>query len=139
MAEPWVTFSKFNDIALGTYDYLLAQKLLKDRGHEIKPETAAKLKEQRIQSLAEPDRVNTTWLIMAYVIALVFGIPGLIAGGVFAWMRKTLPDGRRTWMFHPADRRNGRIVFGITVFMTAVWLYNKGLVVFDFFPRTQTY
>src|SRR5689334_4375928 len=39
----------------GTFDYQLAQKLLKERGKEIKPETAAQLKKERIAELRKPE------------------------------------------------------------------------------------
>ncbi len=54
----------------GHFDYQLAQKILKDRGKEIKPEVADLLKTQRINELVKPDTTHKYWIYVGYFSAI---------------------------------------------------------------------
>jgi hypothetical protein len=50
---------------------MLAQKILRDRGKEIKPEVAELLKTQRKKDLAQPDVIHKYWIYTGYFSAIV--------------------------------------------------------------------
>jgi hypothetical protein len=62
------------------FDFLLAQKLLKERGKEIKPEVVELLKRQRIAALGKPDESLKTYIYAGYAMALLGGLLGLFTG-----------------------------------------------------------
>ncbi|MBM3418164.1 MAG: hypothetical protein FJY17_04490 [Bacteroidetes bacterium] len=51
------------------FDYLLAQKILKDRGQEVNEKFLETLRKQRIEELAKPEENQKTWIIAGYVFA----------------------------------------------------------------------
>lgn len=105
----------------GHFDYQLAKKILTDRGKTMNNETAELLKKQRYDELAKPQAVGRYWIIAGYTLAVLAGIFGLIMGTIYAWSRKTLPDGKRIYVYREADRNHGVRIFFISLFTTAIW------------------
>ena len=64
----------------GHFDYKLAQKILRDRGKEIKPEVAELLRTQRIKDLAQPDTTHKYWIYVGYFSAIFGGLFGIMIG-----------------------------------------------------------
>jgi hypothetical protein len=96
------------------YDYLLAKKLLNERGKPVDEALAQKLNAKRAEQLAQPEQA------------------GAMGGGVFAsyaiyTAKKTLPDGRVVNMYSNADRQRAyfrlliRIIVLVGLFLFAVW------------------
>lgn len=94
-----------------TFDYTLAQKLLKDRGKQVDEALLKALKKQRLEELAKPDENQRPWIVAGYVFALLGGFLGLIIG-YFLWTgKKTLPNGQKVYSYMAKDRRHGKYIF----------------------------
>lgn len=109
----------------GHFDYKLAQKLLGERGKEIKPETAALLRNRRIEQLTEPDKVSKYWIYAGYLSAIFGGFLGLIIGWILAYYKKTLPDGRRINAYGQKEQKHGRIILVLSTFSFISWIIFK--------------
>ncbi|HNW88701.1 MAG TPA: hypothetical protein PKN48_03505 [Bacteroidales bacterium] len=103
-------------------DYLLAQKLLKDRGREITPELAETYKKQRIQELSEPERSQKGWIIAGYIFSFLGGLLGVFIGWHLRYHKKTLPNGDRVFAYSIPDRKNGYNIFIIGIISFVCWL-----------------
>lgn len=90
------------------FDYLLARKLLKERGKEITEEQLRKLQTDRLAQLLKPEPSQKTWIIIGYVLALLGGLFGIITGYVLWTSKKTLPNGQQAYMYSEHDRKQGR-------------------------------
>jgi len=87
----------------GHLDYQLAQKLLKERGHDIEESMLIKLREDRIKDLAQPEKASRLLLFFGYCF-IPFGlIIGFFIGRHLFHSKKPyqmdnsfFPIGRRT-------------------------------------------
>lgn len=106
----------------GRVDYLLAQKLLKDRGVEIAPTELVKIKDDRLKSLAEPEPISRKWIFAGYLVSLLGGVIGIIMGVLLMSARKTLPDGNRVYVYNSTDRSHGKTMalLALIIFMISV-------------------
>jgi hypothetical protein len=105
----------------GHFDYQLAQKILKDRGKEIKKEDINLLNAKRIEDLAKPERTENYWIYLGYLTAIFGGIFGILLGSCLVYFRKTLPDGKRVYAYSDAVRRQGRIIFVLSIISFIIW------------------
>ena len=114
----------------GHFDYQLAQKLLSERGKEVKPQKAHELREKRISELSEPETVKHSSVVWGYVLCFFFFPISLIMGWTWGYSKKTLPNGERVYRHDAYARKHGRRIFnlGITVLVLTVLL--KVLAVF---------
>ncbi|QPH37779.1 hypothetical protein [Pedobacter endophyticus] len=104
-------------------DFLLAQKLLKERGITINKEEIETLKEQRISKLASPEKSPRFLIIFGYVLIFVGGLLGLLIGWFIRNQEKTLPNGDRIYSFAQKDRVHGErimILGAISLLITIV-------------------
>lgn len=113
----------------GHFDYQLAQKILNDRGKEIKPEAIEFLKAERIKDLAKPDSAHGYLIYWGYILAVLGARLGLtwlalalIIGWILAYYKKTLPDGQRVYAYTRRRRVHGTIITGLTILCTIVWI-----------------
>ncbi|MBS1663859.1 MAG: hypothetical protein JST68_22630 [Bacteroidetes bacterium] len=111
----------------GHFDYALAQKLLAERGHPVTPSTIETLKEQRIEELAkpEPEKNQTTWIVLGYFFSVFGSFPGILIGYLLAFTHKTLPNGQNVHLYSPATREHGRKIFFIGLMTLAFWVVYK--------------
>ncbi|HEY1114517.1 MAG TPA: hypothetical protein VGE66_13190 [Chitinophagaceae bacterium] len=117
-----------NPYEWGRFDYLLAQKLLKDRGYDVVPEELEGFKELQLQEMARPESVHRSWIWLGYLMAVCFSPLGIFYGGTLASFKKTLPDGRRIYAYADDVRTHGRRVLVISACLTTLWLLVKLLV-----------
>ncbi|HSC37948.1 MAG TPA: hypothetical protein VLD19_08765 [Chitinophagaceae bacterium] len=99
----------------GPFDYQLAMKLLKERGQEVKPEEAERLKQQRMKELEVPERAHRNLIITGYICILLLVIVGIAIGSGLVFYKKTLPDGRRIFAFSEKDRGHGYIILTLSI------------------------
>ena len=108
-------------------DFLLAQKILKDRGVEIEEKELESMKEQRFEELAKPQKVPDYWIFFGYLFAL---FPFLLVGvviGFFLWTsKKSLPNGKKAYTYTQSDRQHGKYMFvlGVIILLILPFLFN---------------
>ncbi|MBP7555153.1 MAG: hypothetical protein KA821_02735 [Chitinophagaceae bacterium] len=103
----------------GHFDYQLALKLLKERGHEIEEDRLAKLKEERIKDLAQPEKAGG-WLLFFGYCFIPFGvIVGFLIGRHLFYSKKILPNGQLVFSYRERDRKHGNTIMIIagTIFL----------------------
>lgn len=103
------------------FDFLLAQKILKERGREIKGDAVAALHRQRIEDLAKPEESQTFWIAAGYVLAVLGGLLGIFIGIHLLTHKRTLPNGDRVVAYSAADRGHGRRIAVVGLVFLAVW------------------
>jgi len=104
------------------FDYLLAQKILKERGKEINPELLNVINKQRIESLAVQEETPVWLIIIGYVSAFFAGFLGIIIGGYLMYYKKALPNGDRIYGFNRNDRSHGQNILIISAIAFFVWI-----------------
>lgn len=119
----------------GHLDYVLARKLLAER-HGITPAHAEELQQQRLSELAKPE-TNHPFQIMwgygsviafglfsftAHLTAFICGCIGLSFGYALAYLKKTLPDGQRIYVYPPDEQKHGKRILIIGGISLVVWL-----------------
>jgi hypothetical protein len=95
----------------GHFDYLLAQKLLKERGRDINSEKTEQLKSERIKELAKTKSVKRSSVILNYIVCFFFCPIGIFIGWNWAFSKKTLPDGQRVPVYSPYGQKHGLRIF----------------------------
>jgi len=100
------------------FDFQFAQKLLKERGTEIKPEAIEELKKQNLLELSKPLKLEKGWIYIGYISALLGGLFGILIGWHISNYKKLLPDGRKIYIYDESDRKSGKImlIIGIIIF-----------------------
>jgi hypothetical protein len=109
------------------YDYLLARKLLEERGKSIDDAAMDGLRKQRMADLAKPEPSQTKWIIFGYLAALAGGFFGIITGYVFWTSRKTLPNGEMVYSYNESDRLHGKFIFILGLIILPVLILAKVL------------
>ncbi|NDI98107.1 hypothetical protein GWA97_03370 [Flavobacterium sp. LaA7.5] len=102
------------------FDYLLAIRLLKERGKTIDEELISSLNKRRIEDLAKPESDQTAWIIAGYAFALMGGLLGLITGYVIWTADKTLPNGEKVYTYSKRDRKHGKRILILSLIVLPV-------------------
>jgi hypothetical protein len=97
------------------FDVQLARKLLAERGHAVSDEEIEVIEEKRIEELRQPDKPQTSWIIVGYLAALLGGVFGIFIGWHLKSYKKTLPDGERVYEYSERDRWHGAIIFYLSI------------------------
>lgn len=104
------------------YDFLLAQKILKDRGLEVNEKLLASLKKNRLEDLSKPEQSQGMWVLAGYIFAITGGILGLFIGWHLRYLKKTLPNGDIVYGFSEEDRKHGKIIFVLGIIFFFIWI-----------------
>lgn len=108
-----------------TFDYVLARKILNERGNYISEGDIASLKSARIEELKKPYSPQTLWIVAGYVLALAGGILGFFIGWHLSTYKKTLPDGERVYGYIESDRKHGSRIFFLSFIGLAITFVYK--------------
>jgi len=102
------------------FDYVLAQKLLKDRGVTIGFAKLRELEKERLLQLAKPDDLHFGWIIAGYVFALLGGLFGVISGYLIYTSKKTLPNGTKIYSYSSGRRAQGKNILIISIIVLVI-------------------
>jgi hypothetical protein len=102
------------------FDLYWARKILKTRGAAIDDIEIARARENRIEQLRKPWKLEGYWLLLPLLLCLLafffFHVASAFAlvflGSYVTFSKKTLPDGMRVLAFSAGDRRLGRVILG---------------------------
>jgi len=102
----------------GEFDYLLTQKILKERGEVTNPEIINSLRKQRLEDLSKPEQSQKAWIYAGYLFSLLGGLLGVFIGWHLWRATKVLPNGQKVKTYSQTDRKHGRNMFiiGVIVF-----------------------
>lgn len=101
----------------GSFDYQLAQELLRERGVTITKEKTDRLKADRYYELARPEGEAVKNILGYYIISILFFPIGWIIGWVWGYSKKQLPDGYKVYAYNEKVRSHGRIIFLIAMLL----------------------
>ncbi|RZJ69606.1 hypothetical protein [Flavobacterium sp.] len=104
------------------FDFMLAQKLLKDKGREVSEDELRSLEKERIDKLSEPDKPDAAVNFFGWITVIFGGIFGLVVGWYLSSHKKTLPNGARIFAFSDKDRKNGRAMLRWSLISIAFWV-----------------
>lgn len=109
------------------FDYTLAQKILSQRGKLIDKALLNSLKNERLKQLAQPEENQRAWIILGYVFAFLGGLLGIVIG-YFLWTaKKTLPNGKKVYSYSEKDRKQGKYIFIIAMFIFPIALILRAI------------
>src|SRR6185503_17025204 len=103
-------------------DFLIAKKLLGERGLNFTDEKISTIKHTRTKELSEPEKGNIAWIVLGYILAFLGGIMSLVVGVPFLVAKKTLPDGCRVYVYDKGTRTHGKAISILCVGMTILHL-----------------
>jgi hypothetical protein len=104
------------------FDYLLAQKILKERGKEINQDLIKAINKRRVEDL-KTEEASPKWLIfIGYLFSILGGFIGIFIGLYLMNYKKTLPNGETIYGFGKEDRNSGKNVFICSIMGIIFWL-----------------
>jgi hypothetical protein len=121
----------------GHFDYALAKRLLAERGEEITPIKVDQLRQERLTELAKPEKTHGYQILFGYAGALTgflggvtgasFGLWGafaaLVLGYMLAYLKKTLPNGERVYIYSARERKHGKRIMVLAIIAIPVWFW----------------
>ncbi len=110
------------------FDYVLARKLLTERGKAIDEALIKSLRKQRMNDLAKPEGNQHAWIIVGYVLALLGGLFGILTGYVLWTSKKTLPNGQVVPTYSEMDRKHGKMILVLGIVMLPIIIMVKILL-----------
>lgn len=106
----------------GQLDYALAKKLLAERGQIVTADQEASFHHERLKDLKKPETTPFRWIIAGYILAVYFCLIGMIIGYVFAYMKKTLPNGEQIYTYSQPVRNHGKRILVLALIVFALWM-----------------
>ena len=104
------------------FDYLLAQKILKERGKEINQDLIKAINKRRVEDL-KTEEASPKWLIfIGYLFSILGGFIGIFIGLYLMNYKKTLPNGETIYGFGKEDRNSGKNVFICSIMGIIFWI-----------------
>ena len=113
------------------YDYLLAKKILQERGVSIDEEQLEKQQLDRISTLKNVSNIKPIWLIIFYIVAFFGGFIAIFIGYYIMTAKKNLPNGETISRFTKQDKLHGNILFFAGIFFLIFWII-RGSYFFPF-------
>ncbi|MFN2423977.1 MAG: hypothetical protein ABR572_09390 [Cryomorphaceae bacterium] len=103
-------------------DFLLAVRILKDRGHELSNSEIREIRENGLRDIRTPEPGKPAWIIVGYATAVAGGLIGLLIGWTHWKSTKIDPTGKRFYIYDEETRKSGRNIFWIAVVFTAFFV-----------------
>jgi hypothetical protein len=131
-ADPDYYLFKFSDEELldiiakpdewGSFDYALAQNILKKRGIKISEEEKEHFKADRLIELAVPEKEKQSMIVGYYVASILFFPIGIIIGWIWGYSKKQLPNGEKIHAYDANTQKHGRRLFIIGILLLLVFV-----------------
>lgn len=99
----------------GNLDYMLAQKLLSERGETVTANELASLKLKRKVELSKPEKTDWFMTVMGYILSVFLPLIGVIVGLMISSSKKTLPDGQVVFTYNADQRFHGKVIIAISI------------------------
>jgi hypothetical protein len=106
----------------GKTDYVLAQKLLKERGKDISDEQVQELKNKKNTELRQPEKGHKGWLIFGFISAVLGGLLGIFIGYHHFKFKKSIPTGEKVYAYDAETRKTGLRIFYVGMIAFILWL-----------------
>jgi len=113
------------------FDYILAQKLLKERGKEISIELLDTLRRQRQKEISRYLPFPKTLVIAGYVFAFLGGLISIFIALQIIWDTKKLPDGSTMNSYDSNTIFHGRLIFLIGLIVLIITIISNSFEEFD--------
>jgi hypothetical protein len=104
----------------GYLDYPLAIRILSNRGVSISKEDLDKINADRIAVISRPANSPASSIWLAYLVT-IFWPAGLMAGGIMAFMKKTIYNGDRVYAYSENDRKHGIRIILLSALFFLIW------------------
>jgi hypothetical protein len=104
------------------FDVQLAKKILAEKGTRISEMDLDNMNQQRLTELKQPEPPQSLWIMLGYFFAFGGGILGVFIGWHIFTSKKTLPNGERVHEYNERDRRDGKIIFYISIIVLPIVL-----------------
>jgi len=101
-------------------DIIISKKILQDRGFSISEAEITEKKLKRIKELEQPDKEGRLFIILGYFFAIFFGFFGIFFGLLLMNLTKTLPDGRKVFVYEKKTRSHGKTILIIGLIITTL-------------------
>lgn len=109
----------------GHFDYVLARKILTERGIHLSEEQIEDINKSRIKELSQPEESQKNWIVVGYLFSFLGGLIGIFIGRHLMTHQKTLPDGSSIFAYSAADRKHGKYIFTLGCLMLVIWILFK--------------
>ena len=111
-------------------DFLIARKILDERGQHINEEVIKDLKSKRINELSREESEPTLTIIAGYILALLFSLVGLFFGLAFLTAKKNIPNGKKVFTYSRNTRKHGRNIVILSAVSLFFLIMNEGRLIF---------
>lgn len=101
-------------------DYNIALQVLEERDITFTEDELAAYRKERIRVLARPEKLHNRLLYAGYAFAFFGGVIGVIIGLSLWQTKKTLPNGKKQFMFDFQTRGHGKLMILFSVIMLVV-------------------
>jgi hypothetical protein len=113
-------------------DFLIARKILDERGEHISEDVINDLKSKRINELGREESEPVLSIIAGYILALLVSIVGLFFGLAFLTAKKNIPNGKKVFTYSKSTRKHGRNIVILSAVSLFILLMSGGSLIFFF-------
>ena len=113
-------------------DFLIARKILDERGEHISEDEINDLKSKRINELGREESEPILSIMAGYILALLVGIVGLFFGLAFLTAKKNIPNGKKVFTYSKSTRKHGRNIVILSAISLFILLMNGERLIFFF-------
>jgi hypothetical protein len=103
-------------------DFSIARALLAKKGITYTDDELAALRNERLRVLSRPEQVHKNLVMLGFVAAFLVAPIGLIMGAVIWQIKKTLPNGKREFVYDYSSRQMGKTIFIISLVILVIAL-----------------
>ena len=109
----------------GSFDYQLAQRILKERAIIISVEEIQFLKSERYKELRKPEQETKSNIVGYYIVGILFSPVVIIIGWVWSYSTKVLPDGKKIRAYDKNTQAHGQMILIIAVCLFILTILSK--------------